>query len=95
MNDTDNSARSLALSYSSTLTPRLLLELNAGRFEEPHTFTAINDGAPPYIDLTGTGFWAKQQNCGDPDLLNASGILFSVGCSGGTFVGSFDPAVAG
>ena len=68
----------------------VLLEVNAGRFENPYAFTAIDDSLPVYQDLTGTGFWAKQQNCGDPDLLNANDILFVVGCSGGNFVGGFD-----
>ena len=78
-------ARNLTLSYSTALSPRWLLEALLARSDRNESTRPLSEESPVYQDGTGNGFWARRQDCGDPEpLVGGTPISFAVGCVGGT-----------
>ncbi len=89
--DWEYGGRSFSLDYQGRLGPALSVEATAGRFQSVDKATAISERSPLYRDRTRTAFWARQQDCGDPELLeNRNNVWFAVGCEGGTQVSDGD-----
>ncbi len=82
-NNWDYGGRSLGLNYHGQFGDRLSVEATAGRYRIWETVTPLSETSPSYQDRTGTGYWAQQQNCGDPAPLEGRWVTFAVGCEGG------------
>jgi hypothetical protein len=88
--DSDRSTRSFNVSYFGSLSPDLYVEANAGSFDDAEAIRPIDGRSPWYLDFTGEGKWARQQNCGDPDSITGGEVSFNTGCIGGLTVGRTD-----
>ena len=85
--DLERGAYSYALGATATPSSRWFLDLAAGYYDQRDTGAPVYPQTPGYVDYTGTGFWATQQNCGNPDLISdGGGVFFGPGCQGGGFV---------
>ncbi len=87
--DFDFGGRSWSVDFGSLIGDHVYLEAFLGRYEQEFSQTPFSEESPAYQDLQGSGYWAKQQECGDSGAIEASGIWFAEGCVGGVL--AFEP----
>lgn len=90
LHDWDQEANNAVVRYSWTIDPRNLLEASLGRYSQDHLWAPTSEEEPWYIDVSGDGFWARLQACGDPSLVASGDVWFAGDCEGGVLRDELD-----